>query len=237
MTKKILKLKKSTSLKSAHALTDSKKASSATPKRSLDSQEISGNFPKSSPTMSMPQQPMTTTAAPEALPIQSVDSILAQSQEQPPKRKRGRPRKTDLSAPPLAREASDPEAGDSASGPILDTPSPQAPPIPKEALAPLISAPFKAAALRTGYLEFNLTDAEVESLVPLADTVIRQYLGESQSPHAPLYTLCGTLFLFAGIRTLGYLQWRRDQIDAWNARAARDESPKPATLPNEARPH
>lgn len=112
-------------------------------------------------------------------------------------------------------------------------------PIPKEALGPILQAPFKALALKTGFQPFELSQPEVDALVPMTDQVLKQYLSvTSMGPHAALITLATTLTVLSGVRYMSYLQWRRDSIEKWNAsQNLGSDISKPAPIPNEARSH
>lgn len=168
-----------------------------------------------------------------------MDSIIADSKRanEVVKKKRGRPALTDeqkeerrrLKEGGSVKPEVERAAAESAAPPLPDTP------IPKEALGPIVAAPFRIAALRTGYNGFDLSDSERDGVVPLVDACLRQYLGPATTPHAAAIALGTTLAIFSGMKYMGYLQWRRDQAMEVPPGYATDKIVAPVGIPSESR--
>lgn len=148
--------------------------------------------------------PLSTNSSPSSIPTVDIKKVIEESKssiESQEKRKRGRPRKIDVSPSPHV-------------SPTQAAPSLPPPPsaIPPEVLAPAIQFPFALLAAKTGYDDFALDSATAESLAPSLDQVLRQYLpATAASPHAALITFGFSLLTIAGVKTLGYMQWKREQ--------------------------
>lgn len=96
-----------------------------------------------------------------------------------PVKRRGRPKK-DANAP--AKEKSKKEAEAKASAPV-------APSIPPTFLKPVVNFPFQAAALKSGWPGWNLSDKEQEDNAVLLDLVIKRYAPQFQTEHPELFAL------------------------------------------------
>lgn len=127
------------------------------------------------------------------------------------KRGRGRPRKDSVpglsngSQVPSSTSNGNPQAsaGFPSNGPVLEIPLP--------VLLPAVSFPFEIAKGKTGFDGWSLSKEEAEILARQLDAVIRQYMPAMNSPHAAAYTLAGTMVMFAGIRYMMYLDWKKEE--------------------------
>lgn len=157
-----------------------------------------------------------------ATPFDEIANKIAAAQS-PLKRKRGRPRKD--SSASFASPTPETSSGESASPSSGATKSPSAPSatasfeIPREALKPLVQFPYAIAAKKTGFEGFLLEEETANALVPMVDSVIRQYLPTTIGPHATLITLCGTLLVVTGSKYMMYLDWRAQGRTATQAAA------------------
>lgn len=138
------------------------------------------------------------TEVKQAVAIEAVKSkaMLAEQNDKPAKRKRGRP----------PQNAASPEIT-AQSLPI----GAKVEPIPKELLSPMLKFPFKIAALRTGYEGFTLDDDEAEGLVPQLDQVLRTYMPQASSGEMALVIFGASLATVSGMKYMLYLDWKNEQ--------------------------
>lgn len=196
-------------------LTPSSKGLKPLKKRVLVSKKskanLEPNLTTSQPTLQTSQTPLKPLETPiNAGPTRiDVEKIVSSSTGEIAKKRRGRPAGSKNRDPGLVHASTTNAAGAGAS-PIGGSLEP-AFSIPKEALAPLIKFPYKAAALKTGFDGFALDDAECEALVPLVDQCLRQYMPATQTAHGAAIALSVTLVMFTGMKYMAYLEFSKSK--------------------------
>lgn len=136
--------------------------------------------------------------------VEESKSQLA-SADEPPKRKRGRPRKTDTPNTVSRAEFSD---GDAV------TPSGLAgnPPAPNLLVKRGVTFPYSFAAERTGYPGFALSEEESDELAHQVDGVLRDYApGTVETPFGRLMVCLGTIGMVSGAKYMMYTAWLKEE--------------------------
>ncbi|MGD9730001.1 MAG: hypothetical protein AB7T49_21615 [Oligoflexales bacterium] len=134
----------------------------------------------------IPEQPSLAEAVQE-----SKDAI---SSAEPVKR-RGRPKK-DPNAPAKEKSKKTAEPAQPAAA-VIPTP-------PPTYLKPVINFPFQAAALKSGWAGWNLTEKEQEENAVLLDSVLKRYVPQFGSEHPELFALCLSLGMAVTARYMAF---------------------------------
>lgn len=235
--------KKSTSPRSSHASTRSSAGSASSRPATAPSSKLSTT--SSTPTAAEPEFQFKETVSPpiaRGAPAQSIDSILASSKPVDQRasarhggrrpgagRKPARVQGLDAAPSGPASDASD-SSGTAAAAPAEGA-ALGAPPIPPALLGPIVEMPFNAAAARTGFEGFKLTAPERDGLVPLVDTVLRQYAPMMAGPHAAAISLGVGLGSLAFTKYLAFSAWRAEQAKLERAKFERGEISNPIHRP------
>lgn len=152
--------------------------------------------------------------------IAESQAVVNEASLEPPKKRRGRRKKSEIDAANAANEAAN-SGSISTIGQGTHGVS-----IPPGMLKPVIEFPFRIAAARTGYTGFALDSSESESISPLLDQCVNQYAPTVAGPHAAALMLGAMLVMTAGMKYLTYVEWKRDEIEKRKA-AARAEILRP----------